>query len=191
MMLRAQAPTSSGLQLARQTQRGMNAAARATPARLSVCGLILAAGLLSNVTCSSLPRGSTARNDLSALRTVPIEITGRTYTAYVADTPAIRELGLMNVTQADLPEDRGMIFVFPSDQYLSFWMRNTIIPLDIAYIRSDGRIVKTYTMEPLNEAGYPSIERARFALEVRGGQFTKWGLVEGDHVVIPPELLGG
>ena len=175
MILRAQAPTSRGLQ----------------SARLSVCGLILAAGVLSNVTCSSLPRGSTARNDLSALRTVPIEITGRrTYTAYVADTPAIRELGLMNVTEADLPEDRGMIFVFPSDQYLSFWMRNTIIPLDIAYIRSDGRIVKTYTMEPLNEAGYPSIERARFALEVRGGQFTKWGLVEGDHVVIPPELSG-
>ncbi len=141
--------------------------------------------------CMEIPRSSSERNDLSALETVTISIAGKaTYTAYVADQDKTRQFGLMNVSEAELPTDRGMIFVFHSDQLLSFWMRNTIIPLDIAYIRSDGLIVKTYTMEPLNEAGYPSIEAARFALEVRAGQFAARGIQVGDRVTIPGSLLG-
>ncbi len=125
------------------------------------------------------------------MRTVQIEITDRsTVTAYVADTDESRALGLMNVTADELPADRGMVFVFEDDRHRSFWMRNTIIPLDIAYIRSDGTIVQTYTMEPLNEQGYASIEPARFALEVRGGLFAEWGVVMGDHVEIPDSLFG-
>lgn len=145
----------------------------------------------SGMTCSEIPRASTVHNNLSAMRVVPVTISGRTtYQVYVADQPETREIGLMNVTESELPADRGMIFVFEHDQYLSFWMRNTIIPLDIAYIRSDGTIVKTYTMSPLDESGYPANEPARFALEVRAGQFSQWGVVAGDHVVIPPDLLG-
>jgi uncharacterized membrane protein (UPF0127 family) len=141
--------------------------------------------------CMEIPRGSSDRNDLSALGTVPISVDGKaTYTAYVADDDKTRQFGLMNVTESELPTDHGMIFVFYNDQMLSFWMRNTIIPLDIAYIRSDGLIVKTYTMEPLNEAGYPSIEAAKFALEVRAGQFAERGIQVGDHVTIPDALLG-
>ena len=153
--------------------------------------LLLLAAALAGSDCQSLtPRGSKDRNDLSAMHTIQIAIRNRTtYTAYVADTSETEMLGLMNVTDTELAENQGMIFVFPYDRPLSFWMRNTIIPLDIAYIRSDGTIVKTYTMEPLNEAGYPSIEPARFALEVRGGQFAKHGIAVGDHVTIPAELL--
>jgi uncharacterized protein len=161
-----------------------------TPRTLIAVGVVL--GLVWHAGCTEVPRASKDRNDLSALRKVTITITGRTsYTAYVADVDATRMLGLMNVTQADLPADHGMIFVFATDETLSFWMRNTIIPLDIAYIRSDGTIVKTYTMEPLDESGYPSIQPARYALEVRGGQFAQWGIQTGDHVEIPAELLHG
>src|SRR5512140_1786408 len=164
-----------------------------TPAtrRWNAAGMVLVlAAVFSGATCSEIPRASTDRNDLSRMRSVAIPITGRTtYTAYVAADNATRMLGLMNVTEADLPANHGMLFVFEYEQWLSFWMRNTIIPLDIAYIRSDGTIVKTYTMQPLDESGYPSIEPARFALEVRGGQFAQWGIVAGDHVEIPPEFL--
>ena len=139
--------------------------------------------------CNFIPRASTEKNDLSAMKLVTIEIVGRTsYTSYVADTDTTRQLGLMNVTEDELPADHGMIFVFGFDQLQSFWMRNTIIPLDIAYIRSDGTIVKLHTMEPLNEMGYPSVEPARFALEVRAGQFAQWGITEGDQVIIPSDL---
>jgi hypothetical protein len=152
--------------------------------------MYLLGGILLQVGCTNVPRSSTERNDLSAMRMVSVEIKDRTsYKAYVADTEEARLLGLMNVTEVELPADYGMIFVFSHDQYQSFWMRNVIIPVDIAYIRSDGTIVKIYTMEPLNEAGYPSIEPARFVLEVRGGQFAQWAIREGDHVEIPAELF--
>ena len=148
---------------------------------------VLVAGLNG---CEHIPRASTEKNNLASMRTVPLPVTGKaTYDCYIADTQETQQLGLMNVTESDLPTDRGMIFVFDQDRYLSFWMRNTIIPLDIAYIRSDGTIVKTYTMEPLNEEGYPSVEPARFALEVRAGQFAQKGIRMGDHVEIPPALL--
>jgi uncharacterized protein len=157
----------------------------------------VAAPVLAVVVCgcaadpgTATPRPTTPRNDFSKMRTATIVITGRkSFTAYVADTETTREVGLMNVTEAELPADRGMIFVFDQDRLLSFWMRNTIIPLDIAYIRSDGTIVKTHTMHPLDERGYPSIEPARFALEVRAGQFAQWGIRAGDHVELPAELL--
>ena len=140
--------------------------------------------------CDRVPRGSLQKNDLSAMRVISLPITNKaTYQCYLADSDKTEQTGLMNVTEAELPTDRGMIFVFGSDQYLSFWMRNTIIPLDIAYIRSDGTVVKTYTMQPLNEEGYPSVEPARFALEVRSGQFAQHGIAMGDHVVLPPELF--
>jgi len=136
-------------------------------------------------------RGAMDKNDLAAMRTVTIEIVGRvSYTAYVADQDATRMVGLMNTTAEELADDHGMIFVFPYDQYLSFWMRNTIIPLDIAFIRSDGTIVKTHTMQPLDESGYPSIEPARFALEVKAGQFAQHGVVAGDRVNLPLSLFG-
>lgn len=156
--------------------------------RKGVLAMTLAFPFLS--ACVDVPRGSTEKNDLSSMQVASIEISGRTtYTAYVAADDRTRQIGLMNTTRAELPDDRGMIFVFETDQPLSFWMRNTIIPLDIAYIRSDGIIVKTYTMEPLNEMGYPSIEAARYALEVNAGQFAQWGIVAGDRVVLPDDLL--
>lgn len=152
--------------------------------------------ILSMLGCAEEPRNSTEKNDLSKLETVQIEIVGRTtYTSYVARQEAengrVVQLGLMNTTEAELPEDHGMIFVFPFDDLRSFWMRNTIIPLDIAYIRSDGVIVKTYTMEALNEMGYPSIEASQYALEVRAGQFAKWGIQAGDRVTLPASISGG
>lgn len=142
--------------------------------------------------CIDVPSGATDKNDLASMKTTTIDIPGKaTYTTYIADDFDLQRVGLMNTTEAELPTDRGMIFVFDADKQQSFWMRNTIIPLDIAYIRSDGTIVKTYTMEALNEMGYPSIEPARFVLEVRAGQFAEHGIVAGDLVTIPAELFGG
>ena len=146
--------------------------------------------VLAGPSCDVVPRSSKEKNNLSSMPTLQIPITGKTtYTAYVAKDDKTEQLGLMNTTEAELPADHGMIFIFPDDRELNFWMRNTIIPLDIAYIRSDGTIVKTYTMEPLQEFGYNSIEPARFALEVRAGQFAQWKIGEGDHVELPAELF--
>lgn len=85
--------------------------------------------------------------------------------------------------------ERGMLFIFERERNLSFWMKDTIIPLDIAYARSDGTIVRTLTMTPLDESTYPAGRPARFALEVNAGLFAKKAIREGDVMVIPDSVL--
>ncbi len=86
-----------------------------------------------------------------------------------------RQLGLMY--REELAENLGMLFVFESTQILSFWMRNTFIPLDIAFIDAAGVIVDIQRMEPLDESKhYISAAPALYALEVNSGWFKKNGI---------------
>ena len=102
---------------------------------------------------------------------VPVEI---------AATDTERERGLMGRTA--LAEDAGMLFVFDREQQLSFWMKDTLIPLSIAYINESGRIVDIQDMQPLDETPHPSTEPARYALEVNGGFFVARGIKVGHKV---------
>lgn len=137
---------------------------------------------------------SDLRNDLSAMETARLTIKERVFEVWVARTNAERSTGLMNVTQeeiAPLPDgtERGMLFLFDREQFLSFWMKNTIIPLDIAYIRQDGQIVSIHTMAPLETRSYGSVAPAMYALEVSAGLFDRLGIQRGDHVEFPESLL--
>ncbi len=107
--------------------------------------------------------------------------------AEIADDNAERQRGLMERTE--LAEDAGMLFVFDREQPRSFWMRNTLIPLSIAYISADGRIVDIQDMEPLDDEppSYASAEPAKYALEVNQGFFAERGVEVGDRVEIPEE----
>ena len=107
--------------------------------------------------------------------------------AEVADERAERQTGLMGRTE--LAPDAGMLFVFGWERNLSFWMRNTLIPLSIAYISADGRIVDIQDMEPLDDEppSYASAEPAKYALEVNQGFFAERGVEVGDTVEIPQE----
>ncbi len=101
-----------------------------------------------------------------------------TVNAEVADTPEAREQGLMFRERLD-PGD-GMLFVFDDTQTRSFWMQDTYIPLDIAFMDSDFRIVDIQQMEPLTTEFYESAEPAMFALEVPQGWFEEQGIEVGD-----------
>ena len=83
-----------------------------------------------------------------------------------------------------LAPDAGMLFVFEVPQRLSFWMRNTLIPLDIAFIRADGSIESIDTMAPLTLNSHRSGEAVPWALEVPAGTFERLGIVPGDRVTI-------
>jgi uncharacterized membrane protein (UPF0127 family) len=83
-----------------------------------------------------------------------------------------------------LPDGEGMIFVFERDQQLSFWMKNTLIPLSIAYITSDGRITEIRDMYPHDENTVQSSRSVRYALEVPQGWFGRAGIRPGDVVRI-------
>lgn len=103
----------------------------------------------------------------------------------VADTPEEREVGLMN--RESLPADAGMIFLFEEDTASGFWMKNTLIPLSIAFADADGTIVSILDMEPceadpceIYDPGVPY----RSALEVNQGAFADWGVQEGDRLTL-------
>ncbi len=140
----------------------------------------------------------TTPNVLDKLSSVRLIINGQPFELWIADDTRERERGLMYITpeqMADLPDGtkRGMLFVFDHEQRLSFWMKNTIIPLDIAYLDSDGIIVAIHTMAPLDDrpGQYPSRSPARYAIEVSAGIWDELGVAKGDRIEIPPSALKG
>jgi len=98
----------------------------------------------------------------------------------VADTPEKRRQGLMNRNK--LAAEEGMLFVFDEEQKLSFWMKNTTIPLSIAYINKSGVIKEIHNMTPLSEKPVYSQYSVLYALEVNQGFFQKSGIKAGDRV---------
>ena len=97
--------------------------------------------------------------------------------AEVARSPEERERGLMYRTE--LAKGRGMIFIFPDAQTRSFWMKDTLIPLDIAYMDATLRIIDIQGMEPQTLDLHPSAQPAAFALEVPLGWFAEVGIEVG------------
>jgi len=136
--------------------------------------LILFFLLFFSISCSSqkLP-----------VRDIPIERDGivlAVVKAEIAQTQEDRATGLMY--RKKLPDSEGMLFVFENDQILSFWMKNTYIPLSIAYITWDGKIIDIKDMYPHNNNSVSSSRSARYALEVPQGWFTRNGIQVGDIV---------
>jgi uncharacterized membrane protein (UPF0127 family) len=114
------------------------------------------------------------------LPTRTLTINGNTLTVEVAATPQTRETGLMN--RFSLRTDHGMLFVFEAPQPLAFWMKNTYIPLSIAFVGRDGRILNLEDMRPQDEGTHWSKGRALYAIETQQGWFTKRGIAAGDRV---------
>ena len=114
--------------------------------------------------------------------------TGVVLTVEIADTPATRARGLM--FRESLPELAGMLFVFPSETAGGFWMKDTPIPLDIAYLASDGEVLEIREGVPFNLMILSPAQPYRFTLEVNGGWFARHGLGVGDRVGLPEGLVG-
>jgi hypothetical protein len=103
--------------------------------------------------------------------------------ADVAATPETQQTGLMYVYQ--MPQDKGMLFVFDGDQIRSFWMQNTYIQLDMLFINFAGVVVDINEQaQPLSTTTYSSKAPARYVLEVNGGWCAANGVKVGDTVLI-------
>ncbi len=99
----------------------------------------------------------------------------------LALTPDKQAQGLMYRTS--LADDHGMLFVFPTDTDHSFWMKNTLIPLDLIFIAADGRVVGVHpNATPLSTAAISVGRRSRYVLEVPGGNAARRGIAAGDRV---------
>ncbi len=109
-----------------------------------------------------------------------LEIKGHPLTAEVAATDPQRAQGLMH--RRMLPENRGMLFVFPYTAPQSFWMMNTYVPLSIAFLDENGTIVNIADMKPLTTDSHRSTKPARYALEMNLGWFARRGIKPGAKV---------
>ncbi|OQX29159.1 MAG: hypothetical protein B0D92_05115 [Spirochaeta sp. LUC14_002_19_P3] len=112
-----------------------------------------------------------------------IIVDGHALQVEVADTPETRSTGLMN--RRSLPENQGMLFVFESETRPSFWMKNTSIPLSLAFIAADGTIRQIEELEPYSLASVESWRNVLYALEVNSGWFSERGIEVGDRAEIP------
>jgi len=122
----------------------------------------------------------------TADETYPITIAGEELRVEVVDTDETRARGLME--REELAARHGMLFVFPESERRSFWMKNTLIPLSIAYLDDGWTIREIHDMEPLSLEPVPSREPARYALEVNRGEFDRLGIGVGDRVVLSAEI---
>jgi hypothetical protein len=129
-----------------------------------------------------------AASNVSAAEMQPLEIVTKSgvhvFTVEMANTEQERATGLMY--RKELPEGRGMLFDFSPAQPVSMWMKNTFIPLDMIFIRSDGRILRiAENTEPHSEKVISSGGLAKGVLEVIGGTARKYGIQAGDQVAHP------
>lgn len=120
-----------------------------------------------------------------------VELGGQRYTVEVADDDSERARGLM--FRDTLPAGHGMLFIHPSEEPQSYWMKNTQIPLDILYFDQALRLVSQQRGVPPCSLGnlcppYPSDAPARYVLELNAGEATKLGLQDGAQLQLGPDI---
>ena len=104
--------------------------------------------------------------------------------AMVANTPTQRQVGLMH--RKDMAQHEGMLFIFEQPTQQCFWMRNTPLPLAIAFIADDGTVVNTDEMKPQTDDSHCSAKPVRFVLEMNQGWFNKKGIKPGARITGAP-----
>ena len=164
--------------------RSWRGAAVALLAAVMACSPMADAGGKTQAPASASTT-SPAVHAVSGLPVIPVKLTGsagsHVVRAEVARTPAEQARGLMFRTA--LGADEGMIFIRQPPDVASFWMRNTVIPLDIIYIGTDRRILNiAANAVPYDETPRPSLGIAAAVLELKGGRAAELGIRPGDKV---------
>jgi uncharacterized membrane protein (UPF0127 family) len=130
--------------------------------------------------------GCSNHSPISNKNTYEIKINDKMSHAEVAFTQRGRTIGLM--FRDALDKDHGMLFIYPQEQNLEFWMKNTKIPLSIAFINSKKIITQIDSMTPYSLMGHTSKEKVKYALEMEQGWFRKNGIETGSKVSLSPEI---
>jgi len=138
---------------------------RSVRAALAVLGMAL---LVSSVQAATLPM-------------VRLTLGTGTLDVEVASNKSQRSLGLMN--RAFMPESRGMLFVYPAPAYFCMWMKNTKIPLSVAFIDAQGLVINIEDMAPQTETNHCTQRNATYALEANHGWFAKHGVSVGSQII--------
>jgi uncharacterized membrane protein (UPF0127 family) len=129
---------------------------------------------------------ATAPSELK-YETVKLTIKDKPFTLEIADSDTKTERGLM--FRKSMPADRGMLFIFDTPDTYSFWMHNTLIPLDIIYLDPAGKVVDIHHRKALDDTGMSPRDPARFVIELNAGVAEAIGLKIGDTIALPEKYL--
>lgn len=113
-------------------------------------------------------------------KTIAVQLNGHRFLLEVADTVASRQRGLM--FRRTVPQDGGMLFIFDQSDVLTFWMRNTYVPLDVLFLDDAHKILSIKQMQPLDETIVSSELPARYAIELNQGTAASLNLKIGDMI---------
>lgn len=128
--------------------------------------------------------GCTSKSNLP-VRTIQVD--GHPVTAEIAATPDTRSRGLMH--RDSMPAQHGMLFIYPDEAPRGFWMKDTRIPLSIAFADKTGTIVRIADMTPFSLERVPSLYPAMYALEMNQGWFAEHGVEKGDQITgLPTDI---
>ena len=149
--------------------------------RASAPGRVARVGMLAGIALAMLPLAACSDEGRLVLNT---DTGPHVFNVEVVDTPETRARGLM--FREELADDAGMLFDFEEEHEVSFWMMNTLIPLDMIFIGADG-VVKTIHVNarPQDPTSIPSRVPVQFVLEIPGGRSLEIGLEPGDTVEHP------
>lgn len=143
---------------------------------LALCTLLVISPIAATADSSMAREGKPQ----TGLPTIILKAGSQTMRADVASTEPTRQLGLM--FRKKMAPQEGMLFVFPQIGYHAMWMRNTLLPLSVAYMDERGVILSIHEMQPLSDAAHQSAGPARFALEMNAGWFRANGVKAGDTI---------
>ena len=119
-------------------------------------------------------------NPNTGLETMKVNAGSCVLTLEKANTPKASQTGLMH--RESMPADRGMVFPIAEGRRAVFWMKNTLIPLDIAFLDKDWQVLAIEQMEPLDLTNVPGPDGTRIAVEVNQGRFEECGVTPGDQM---------
>ena len=117
-----------------------------------------------------------------------LKVNGADINAWVMDDDAKRQEGMMWLVEDDVKDNDGMIFVFPDSDKRAFWMHDTILALDIIYIKSDKTVDSIQLGKPYDETSLPSDGPAQYVLELKEGCAKKFGIKKGTKFEIPDSV---
>ena len=148
--------------------------------------MLLGAGAAACTSQNSKGAAAVGERSAAGLEQMPLTVQSRSgthrFTVEVARTPEQQAMGLMH--RQSLAPDRGMLFLYAPPQNTAFWMKNTLIPLDLIFIREDATValIAANTV-PLSLEPIPSLEPVAAVLEIAGGRAAELGIQAGDKVV--------
>lgn len=141
---------------------------------------------LLTVSCMSGSLGSADPLEAEAMRSIELRIGEKVFLLEVAEDDRSRHIGLMGRTE--LSHSEGMLFVYPDERIRAFWMKDTLIPLSLAFVDAAGVIISVHDMRPGSRDPVVSERPAGYVIELALGEFSEAGVVPGDSI---QDLLDG